>query len=102
MEYWSIGVLADRRICHSRYSIAPPLHHSITPRSCELDPLPKDLALLSDGWGDHPCLAGGIVGNRARRIRRHHGSVGFGQINLDEPGWLSRHADLRPIRIEWH
>ena len=40
-------------------------------------------------------LRGVSIQHRARRVRRHHGAVGLGQVDADEPDRLSRHADAR-------
>src|SRR5437773_8537213 len=57
---------------------------------------------VSDGDRDHLRVAGCFLGNRSGRVRRHHGTLGFRQIDDDESDRLPRYSDLGLLRAERH
>jgi HlyD family secretion protein len=51
---------------------------------------------------DRPRTARCRPGHRTERVRRHHGTVGLGQVDIHESDRLPRHADARRILARWH
>ena len=54
---------------------------------------PRPVEDLQDGRRRDSRARGRVDRDRARRIRRHHGAVGLGQVHADEPDRLPRHAE---------